>query len=143
VVVARLPLKARQRLAFRLLGNVARAVAKQIGAVRAALQAFAVAPKDRSPERRERRAQQKPKVRTFVIDSENRITTFDSAEAAAATLGERFGNWSELVALAATWPAQRLVSLWNGLPGIRPVKRFQDRQEGVFRIWKRLQRAGL
>jgi hypothetical protein len=45
-----------------------------------------------------------------VIDNENRITAIDSAEAAAATLGERFGNWSELVALAATWPAQRLAS---------------------------------
>jgi hypothetical protein len=74
-----------------------------------------------------------------VIDSENRITAFDSVDAGAATLGEGFGNWSELVALAATWPAQRLVSIWNALPGIRPVKRFEDRQEGLGRIWKRLQ----
>jgi hypothetical protein len=35
-----------------------------------------------------------------VIDRENRVTAFDSAGAASSKDGERFGNWSELVALA-------------------------------------------
>jgi len=116
-------------------------IAKQIDAVNLTLQVFADDPRGRSPEGSKRRAQQKQNIQTFVVDSENRITAFDSAEAASASVGERFGNWSELVALAATWPAQRLVSVWNGLAGIKPVKRFQDRQEGVGRIWKRLQRV--
>jgi hypothetical protein len=45
----------------------------------------------------------------------------------------------ELAALGAVWPAQRLVQIWNDLPGVHAVKRFENREVGVHRIWKRWQ----
>jgi hypothetical protein len=40
--------------------------------------------------------------------------------------------------VAAQWPTSRLVRLWNGLPGVTPVKRFTDRKTALNRIWKAL-----
>ena len=34
----------------------------------------------------------------------------------------------ELAELAAAWPAERLVAIWNSLPGVTPVKRFKSSQ---------------
>ena len=44
--------------------------------------------------------------------------------------------------MAAQWPMSRLVRLWNGLPGVTPVKRFTDRQIALNRIWKALATDG-
>lgn len=41
--------------------------------------------------------------------------------------------------VVAQWPASRLVRLWNGLPGVTPVKRFTDRKTALNRIWKTLE----
>jgi len=78
---------------------------------------------------------------TFQIDGENHIVVGTVPEG-ADTLGsvqERFSSAVELAALAAGWPAQRLVHIWNVLPEVLPVKRFENREVGVHRIWKRLQ----
>ncbi len=45
----------------------------------------------------------------------------------------------ELADLAAKWPANRLVEVWNGIPGLTPVKKFTDRKSAVGRIWKAIQ----
>ena len=37
-----------------------------------------------------------------------------------------------------TVATSRLVRLWNGLPGVTPVKRFTDRKTALNRIWKAL-----
>jgi len=41
--------------------------------------------------------------------------------------------------LVAAWPAARLIEVWNGIPGLTPVKKFTDRKSGVARIWKAIQ----
>jgi len=77
----------------------------------------------------------------FRIDGRDHIVV-DPAPEGADPLGsvqERFSSAAELAALAAGWPAQRLVHIWNGLPGVLPVRRFENREMGVHRIWKRLQ----
>jgi hypothetical protein len=53
--------------------------------------------------------------------------------------GEIFANQRELADLAATWPANRLIEVWNGIPGLTPVKKFTDRKSAVARIWKAIQ----
>jgi len=78
----------------------------------------------------------------FKIDTENNITAFGSSEQIEDSGGETeiFASRQELATLAKTWPATRLVEIWNSLPGIEPVERFTSQQAAVTRIWKAIQR---
>ena len=38
---------------------------------------------------------------------------------------------------------QRLVALWNGLPGVAPVKKFKDRKTAVRRLWAAFQKLSV
>lgn len=51
----------------------------------------------------------------------------------------RFRSERDLARLAASWPALRLVEIWNRLPGSKPVRKFTDRTKAVRRIWKAIQ----
>jgi hypothetical protein len=51
----------------------------------------------------------------------------------------RFTSQQELAHIAQHWPLRRLVQLWNGLPGILPVQRFENRGIAVARLWRALQ----
>src|SRR6202171_6544583 len=74
---------------------------------------------------------------TFSIDAENSITALDSQQSDFE--GEIFASQQELAELAAKWPANRLIEVWNGIPGLTPVKKFTDRKSAVARIWKAIQ----
>jgi hypothetical protein len=82
---------------------------------------------------------------TFTIDNDNNITahgTPEEAAAATATPFDSFSSQQELAELAKTWPAERLVAIWNSLPGVTPTKKFKDRKTAVRRIWERIQGLG-
>ena len=83
-------------------------------------------------------------MKIFTIEAEtNNVTvhaTMKEAEAVAGT--ERFRNKAGLAKLAANWPANRLIEIWNSLPGATPVKKFKDRNTAVARIWKAIQNLG-
>jgi hypothetical protein len=82
---------------------------------------------------------------TFTIDSDNNITAFASAEEAAAattTPFDSFASQKDLAELLAAWPAERLVALWNSLPGVEPVERFKSAKAAASRIWGRIQGLG-
>ena len=79
------------------------------------------------------------KKMTFTIDAENNITAFGGAAEAAEAQGEPFTSQQELAGLAASWPAGRLVEIWNSIPGLTQVKKFTDRKAAVTRIWKAIQ----
>jgi Protein of unknown function (DUF3489) len=82
---------------------------------------------------------------TFTIDSENNITAFGSAEEAAAATSTPFDSFStqqEFAELAKGWAAERLVAIWNSLPGVTPVKGFKSAKSAAGRIWERVQRLG-
>jgi hypothetical protein len=75
---------------------------------------------------------------TFTIDSDNNITAH--AEKPTTTEGmEAFATEKAFHAMAAKWPANRLIDIWNTLPGVVPVKRFTDRKCAASRIWKQIQ----
>jgi Protein of unknown function (DUF3489) len=74
---------------------------------------------------------------TYLIDAENSITALGSPQADFE--GEIFASQQELADLATTWPADRLVEVWNGIPGLTPVKKFTNRKSAVARIWKAIQ----
>ena len=82
-------------------------------------------------------AVKRSKMATFNIDAENNITALSSQQ--ADFQGEIFASQQELTDLAAKWPANRLIEVWNGIPGLTPVKKFTDRKSAVARIWKAIQ----
>ena len=84
-------------------------------------------------------------MQTFTIDSENNISAFATAEEAAAatqTPFDSFASETELAELVAGFPTERLLGLWNSLPGVTPVKGFKSPQAAASRIWKRIQSLG-
>ncbi len=79
-------------------------------------------------------------MKIFTIDSENSISVYADAKAAAkAPDSEVFRSEQNLAELAANWPGSRLVEVWNGIPGVVPVKKFTNRKIAVERIWKAIQ----
>src|SRR5438309_7541097 len=82
-------------------------------------------------------AQRKAKMKTYTIDAENSITAHATKQEAGE--GETFSSHQELASLVAEWQTDRLVEVWNGIPGLTPVKKFTDRKSAVSRIWKAIQ----
>jgi hypothetical protein len=82
---------------------------------------------------------------TFTIDNDNNITahgTPEEAAAANATPLDSFSSQKELAELVARWPTERLVAIWNGLPGVAPEKTFKSAKTAASRIWERIQGLG-
>jgi hypothetical protein len=77
----------------------------------------------------------------FTIDSENNITATASGDAIPENT-QQFGSQKELSKLAAEWPPERLVEIWNSLPGVKPLKKFANRNMAAGRIWKAIQNLG-
>ena len=78
----------------------------------------------------------------FTIDEQNNITAHGSPEeaaAASATALDSFSSQKELAELVAGWPAERLVAIWNSLPGVTPEKTFKSAKTAASRIWERIQ----
>jgi hypothetical protein len=81
---------------------------------------------------------------TFAIDTDNTITAYLAGDAIPEDHA-RFTSEKELAKLAANWPAERLVEIWNAFAGappfgdLKPVKKFTDRKTAVARIWKAVQ----
>jgi hypothetical protein len=83
-------------------------------------------------------------MQTFTIDTDNNICAFTTQGEAAATgiPVDTFSSQKGLSQLAGTWPAERLVAIWNSLPGVTPVKGWQSAKVGASRIWERIQGLG-
>jgi hypothetical protein len=47
-----------------------------------------------------------------------------------------------LAELAAAWPAERLVAIWNSLAGVVAVEKFKSPKAAISRIWTRIQSLG-
>lgn len=82
---------------------------------------------------------------TFTIDAEDNITAFPSPGQAEASVGagaQPFTSQHGFAELAGAWPEERLVAIWNSLPGVVPVKKFKSAKMAVTRIWTRIQGLG-
>jgi len=84
---------------------------------------------------------------TFMIDTDNITAHPSEAAAVSAASGESFATQDALGALTASWPMDRFVTVWNSFAGVagfggdlKPVKKFENRDKAVARIWKALQR---
>ncbi|MCX6624706.1 MAG: hypothetical protein NTY38_27320, partial [Acidobacteria bacterium] len=84
-------------------------------------------------------------MKTFTIDEQNNITVFGTQEEAAATTTtpfDSFASQEELAQLAGAWPPERLVAIWNSIPGVKPVKSVKNAKGAAGRIWERIQSLG-
>lgn len=50
-----------------------------------------------------------------------------------------FASETGLSHLTKDWPLRKLAELWNSLPGVQSVQRFENRKIAVARIWRALQ----
>jgi Protein of unknown function (DUF3489) len=79
---------------------------------------------------------------TFTIDTENNITAFAAlgqAEAVITAGAQPFATSEELAGLAVGWPTERLLAIWNSLPGVTPAKAFKNPKAAASKIWGRIQ----
>ena len=77
-------------------------------------------------------------MKTFTIDEQNNITAFGTQLEAAATTTtpfDSFASQKELSELVAGWPAERLVAIWNSLPGAKAVRSFKTAKVAAGRIF--------
>src|ERR1700733_11279726 len=102
-----------------------------------------VVPADRSKQK-----ETDTNMKLFSIDADNTITTFATADQLPEGQ-EHFVTEKELAGVAANWPADRLVAVWNSFAGVagfgadlKPVKKFTDRKAAVARIFKAIQKLG-
>ena len=79
----------------------------------------------------------------FTITTENNISAFASAKDIDNPKdASQFKSLKELTKLANDWPTDRLIEIWNSLPGVQPVKKFRSRETGISRIWTVIQGLG-
>jgi hypothetical protein len=55
-----------------------------------------------------------------------------------AVSGSVFSSETELRRLVRDWQMRLLVELWNRLPGVRPVTKFENRDIAITRLWREL-----
>lgn len=75
----------------------------------------------------------------FSINADNSIAAHGSDGEPTAATGQRFSSQRELATILESSPATRLVEIWNRLSDNAPVKKFENRNTAVGRIWKVIQ----
>jgi hypothetical protein len=80
--------------------------------------------------------------KVFSITPDNHVAVFASAEQLPAEAASgRFESEEELAQVVQNWAVSRLIEVWNGLPGVEAVRKFQDRKTAVRRIWQAVQKV--
>jgi hypothetical protein len=80
-------------------------------------------------------------MKTFTIDTDNNITVHTSRKAAHETGACVFATEEQFADLIGP-DNKRLVDIWNGLAGVKPVTKFANRKAATVRIWKAIQSLG-
>jgi hypothetical protein len=76
-------------------------------------------------------------MRIHVIEGTN-VTAYTAAPARLSKTAKVIRSAEDLEKSGFSPP--RLVALWNGLPGMTPVKKFKDRKTAVRRLWAAFQK---
>ena len=71
----------------------------------------------------------------FILTDDKSIVS----AAGEASPGAVFSSEAELRRLLREWPLRGLVELWNRLPGVRPVTKFENREIAIARLWRTIQ----
>ena len=78
-------------------------------------------------------------MKMFSIDANDQIEVRHAGSNRSKKPGRDFTSEEQWAKMAADLPMSRLVTIWNGIPGLTPVERFTSRAKAVTRIWKALQ----
>ena len=73
-------------------------------------------------------------VKHFRLDLDNSIHVEYSDGSQPKKPGRHFASEERWAHIASEFPVSRLVAIWNGLPGIDPVRRFTSREIAASRI---------
>jgi len=76
---------------------------------------------------------------SFAVLDDDRIVPMQDADSPDQP---SFSTESELADLVRDWPLKRLVGVWNQLPNVNAVQRFENRAIAVSRIWRVLDPQG-
>ena len=82
---------------------------------------------------------------TYTVNEKREIVAFATPEEAStnsATPFDTFSNADELAQLATAWPAERLLAVWNSVPGLTPATEIKDAAKAAKLIFKRLEKNG-
>jgi hypothetical protein len=79
-------------------------------------------------------------MKAFTIDADNNITFHTSRKAAKETGAGVFATEEQFADLIGD--SKRLVDIWNSLPGVKAVTKFNSRKTATERIWKAIQNLG-
>jgi Protein of unknown function (DUF3489) len=82
-------------------------------------------------------------MKLFSIDAKDRIQAEDSTNVRHKKSGLHFASERQWARIAIKVPMSRLVEIWNALPGVVPVQRFESRRIALRRIWTALQHREL
>ena len=78
---------------------------------------------------------------TFWIGADGSAGVFGGARRQPATVNIRtFSSLDELETVATEWRLRFFVTVWNKLPGQRPVTRFENRRRALDRLWREIQK---
>ena len=80
-------------------------------------------------------------MKHFTIDNENNITFHPSLKAARETGAGVFASEVQFADVIGN-DNQRLLDIWNSLPGVKPVTKFENRKKATERIWRAIQSLG-
>ena len=80
-------------------------------------------------------------MKYFTIDAQNNITAHSNRKAARETGFGVFSSVEQFADLIGP-DHQRLLDIWNSLPGVKPVTKFENRKKATERIWKVIQNLG-
>jgi hypothetical protein len=76
----------------------------------------------------------------FEITSDDHIVSItDDSQAGADGHRTAFESEQELHEIGGAWSMKRLIAIWNNLPGVRPVEKFENRTIAIARIWRAIQ----
>ena len=82
----------------------------------------------------------------FTIEQDNNITahaTLEDGEAYSKATPDVdnpvIRSLADLTSASSTWPKDRLLAIYNSIPGVKPTKKFTDRKSGLARVWKAIQ----
>ena len=77
--------------------------------------------------------------RPFMITDDDRIAIQGEGSFGGSAEGITFASEEELQSLLQDWPLRRLIELWNRIPGVRSVMKFENRATAVGRLWRAIQ----
>ena len=79
----------------------------------------------------------------FEITSDDHIVALtEGALEESERSGSRFATEEQFQELAGAWPMKRLLEIWNRLPGVAPVHKFENRPIAIARIWRAVEGKG-